>query len=202
MAGVAADQDRVFAIYGQWDGDELDNAGRRWLNEHGYRAWDAWFGPTQLVVYGLSPEPGQAEVQVLGAEFGQSIILEGYSLEYGAAEAGSLLNLTLHWQARQPVGQNYKVFVHLLDRDGRLVAQRDSEPVGGSRPATTWRAGEPITDQVGLLLPPDLEPGEYELLVGMYDPETLERLPLVNAAGEVVDDSVPLDSVLIPASQP
>jgi hypothetical protein len=100
------------------------------------------------------------------------------------------------------VEKNYKVFAHLVDSDGRLVAQRDSEPAGGSRPTTTWLPNEAITDRVGLLLPPDLEPGEYGLLVGMYNPETLERLPLLNAAGEVVGDSVPLTSVLIAASQP
>jgi hypothetical protein len=35
----------------------------------------------------------------------------------------------------------------------------------------------------------------------MYDPETLERLPVLDATGETMGDSIPLDSVSISASE-
>jgi 4-amino-4-deoxy-L-arabinose transferase-like glycosyltransferase len=201
MAELAAEHDLVFAIYGEWDGDDLDDAGRRWLNERGYRAWHEWFGPTQLVVYGLASEAEGSEFKRVGAELGGAVTLDGYSLWDGQAEARDILYLTLLWQARQPLEQSYKVFVHLVDGDGRLVAQADSEPVAGLRPTTGWEVGETIRDQVGLWIPPELEPGAYALLVGMYDPETLERLPLLNATEEAVGDAVLLDSVLLPESR-
>ena len=199
MAEIAMGHDLVFAVFGEWDADELDRAGRRWLDEHGYRAWDDWFGPTQLVVYGLSSKPAQAEVLPLGAALGENLTLQGYSVWQGQAEDESLLYVTLVWEVREPVGQDYKVFVHLVDRDGQLVAQRDSEPLNGLKPTTSWAKGEAITDRLGLWLPPDLPPGEYQMLVGMYDPETLERLSVLDAAGEVTGDSIPLGSVTIPA---
>jgi hypothetical protein len=197
LTEIAANHDRIVAIFGEWDGEALDEAGRRWLNEKGYRAWDAWFGPTQLVVYGVSSEPESVVPQPVGADLGGRVTLESYSLPEESAEPGSTLNLTLVWQPTGEIGTNYKVFVHLVDDSGQPLAQRDSEPLGGSRPTTTWSAGEMVTDRVGLLLPPELRPGDYELLVGMYDPETLERLPLLDAAGQTVGDSISLGSVQI-----
>ena len=92
--------------------------------------------------------------------------------------------------------------VYLVDSAGQMAAQRDGEPVGGSRPTTTWAEGETIVDRIGLLLPPELAFGEYELWVGMYDPATLERLPILNAEGQNTGDRVLLGSITIPADSP
>jgi hypothetical protein len=43
---------------------------------------------------------------------------------------------------------------------------------------------------VGLLLPADTPPGLYELVVGMYDPVTLERLLVFDADGNSAGDSI------------
>jgi hypothetical protein len=182
--------DHVYAIFGEWPGDQLDDAGRRWMNEHGHRAWDAWFGPTQLVLYGLAPEPERPVIRIVEAGLGESVTLDGYLRPFGPAEAGGVLPLTLLWLAWEEMDTDYKVFVHLVDLGGQLVAQRDSEPVGGSRPTSTWAVGEPIKDRVGLLVPMDTPPGQYELLVGMYDAATLERLPVHDSDGVLIGDSI------------
>lgn len=202
LVEIAASHDRIWAIFGEGDGNALDEAGRRWLNEYGHRAWDAWFGPTQLVAYGISRDSGAVALQPAGADLGGQVTLEGYLLPEESAEPGEILNLTLLWQARAEMDTDYKVFVHLVDESGLPIAQRDSEPLGGSRPTTTWRPGETVTDRVGLLLPPEMVPGDYEMLVGMYDPETLERLSVFDASGQRIGDSISLGSVqLLPASQ-
>jgi hypothetical protein len=196
---AATSHDRVWAIFGEGDGDRADDAGRRWLNEQGYRAWEAWFGPTQLVLYGTPAEPGTPPMQTVGADLGEAITLGSYSLQDDQAKAQELLALTLFWQARGAIDQNYKVFVHLVDREGQLITQRDGEPAGGLRPTSTWAVGETIPDRVGLLLPMDIPPGEADLLVGMYDPTTLERLPVLDASGQVVGDTISLGRVRIQA---
>jgi len=197
LTEIAASHDRILAIFGEWGDDALDEAGRRWLNEQGYRAWDAWFGPTQLVVYGISSESEPVTPQPVGANLGGQVTLESFSLPEESAEPGGNLNLTLVWQPTREIEASYKVFVHLVDNSGQPLAQRDSEPLGGSRPTTIWSPGEMVTDRVGLLLPSDMLPGDYELLVGMYDPETLERLPLLDAGGQTIGDSISLGSVHI-----
>jgi len=202
LAAIAAGHDRVWAIFGEWGGDDLDAAGRRWLNEHSYRAWNAWFGPTQVVLYGIAPEPEPSSMHPVGADLGESVTLVGSSLQEGQAAAGEMFHLTLLWQARAGIDGDYKVFVHLVDGEGQLIAQRDSEPVGGSMPTTTWAVGEAITDRVGLLLPSDAPPGEYQLLVGMYDPATLERLSLLDGGDQAVGDSISLGTVRIVPTSP
>jgi 4-amino-4-deoxy-L-arabinose transferase-like glycosyltransferase len=195
LAEIALGRERLFAIYGAGDANDLDGAGRRWLNENGHRAWDTWFGPTQLVLYGLSPEPKRPVINLVKAELGEDLTLFGYVRPSGPAETGGVLPLTLLWQALEETDADYKVFVHLIDQAGQLAAQRDSEPVGGSRPTSTWVGGEPIKDRVGLLLPADLPPGLYELVVGMYHPATLERLPVFDADGNPAGDSILLGPV-------
>jgi hypothetical protein len=57
-------------------------------------------------------------------------------------------------------------FVHLLNADGEIVAQRDHIPADGTRPTTGWLPGEIVADSYRLPLPPG---GPYTLAVGLYD---------------------------------
>ena len=108
------------------------------------------------------------------------------------ARPGDVVGVRLVWSADATPARAIKVFLHLLAPDGRLVAQRDGEPGGGQRPATSWAAGEAIRDNHGLLLPPDLPPGQYELHLGLYDAlDPAARLP-VNGG-----DSLPLGTIIV-----
>ncbi len=100
---------------------------------------------------------------------GDRLRLVGYS-PAGPLEvhAGDVLTFSLLWQAERPVEQDYFVFVQLLDQEGRLRAQVDRPPVGGFRPTPTWQPGQLIRDNYGLALPPDLPPGRYQLIAGLY----------------------------------
>jgi hypothetical protein len=75
--------------------------------------------------------------------------------------------------------------VQLLDSNDQVVAQHDAEPQGGSRPTDTWRPGEVILDNLGLLIPPGTPPGSYRRIAGMYDPQTLERQRLSDGSDHV-----------------
>jgi hypothetical protein len=121
----------------------------------------------------------------LRADFGSpaSIQLHGYELSRKTVAPGDLLNLTLFWRAATQVEGNNIVFVHLIDEQGQVVAQGDGVPGGGFRPTTSWRRGEIIVDEHGIWLPPDLMPGQYNIWVGFYDPESGSRM-LANVGGE------------------
>ncbi|MGB3717605.1 MAG: hypothetical protein WA996_24525, partial [Candidatus Promineifilaceae bacterium] len=43
-------------------------------------------------------------------------------------------------------------------------------------PTTGWIEGEYIIDEHVLAIPADLPPGDYLLLIGLYDAENLQRL--------------------------
>jgi hypothetical protein len=111
---------------------------------------------------------------------------------------GDVVQVRLLWSVEQALTSPYKVFIHLLDADGDLVAQRDSEPGGGSLPTTTWSPDEIVMDNHGLLLPSDLLPGQYTLRLGLYDAlDPSDRL-LVTGAGLESEDGLTLGTITIP----
>jgi len=190
---ISDEHERLWALF--WDEGESSHLIEGWLNQHGFRAWDGWYGTLRLALYGTPttlPPP-----QPLNVNLEDRVTLLGYSLAEEEVRAGEIVRLTLFWRAEAEVDERHKVFVHLLDEEGRLLAQRDSEPVGGSRPTTTWAPGEVVADNYGVLLPEDLPPADYHLVVGIYLPSTGERLSVLGDEGEVAGDSIPLTSVQV-----
>jgi len=122
------------------------------------------------------PLPTQPDVAI-GALLGGVIRLTGYSLD---ATDTSSLNLTLFWQPNITPATDYIVFLHLRDKDGNTIAQRDRQPLAGVYPTSRWQPGETVIDPIVFPLPEDLEPGTYMLFAGLYQLDTLERLPVAN----------------------
>lgn len=114
------------------------------------------------------------------ARFGDFISLLGYELSATVLHPGDTLRLTLQWRANRPPGQVYSSFVHLVDDVGTIYAQHDNLFLGVLYPATRWRQGEHLLEVHEISVPPDTPPGDYTLGVGIYDPGTLERLPMVS----------------------
>ena len=143
----------------------------------------------RLALYALSEQRPLQEAG-LGTIFGDPALvdqeidsdngwfrLEGYGLT-PETQAGDELLVALRWESLRSVDYNYQVFVHLLNANGEMLAQRDGQPVQWMRPTSTWQAGEEIVDRYALLLPNDLPQGSYSIAVGLYDPESGQRLPV------------------------
>ncbi len=62
-------------------------------------------------------------------------------------------------------------------------------PVGWTYPTTAWQSGDDVRDDHTLALPLDLPRGDYVVAVGLYDAISGERLPISDAAGELVPDA-------------
>ena len=69
-------------------------------------------------------------------------------------------------------------------------------PGDGAFPTTSWVEGEVLTDTYRITLPVGLAPGQYTLIVGMYDPKTGARLPVTTADGTAAGDALRLITVL------
>ncbi|MFQ5811978.1 MAG: glycosyltransferase family 39 protein [Anaerolineae bacterium] len=185
----------MFGYAEQYDPDHL---AERWLSDHGYRSSYRSFLGAYLTLYVMSPADASFPMQhTVAANLDYKALLIGYGLAAQEIEAGETLRLTLYWQALAEMEKRYTVFVHLLDSDNRIVAQMDSEPLGGTHPTTEWQFGEIVRDNYGLLITPDTPPGEYLLEVGMYYLPTLERLPVLDASGSAEDDRVVLGRIVV-----
>ena len=85
-------------------------------------------------------------------------------------------SVPLIWRAEAETLNDYRVFVHLVDATGAIVAQSDAAPAGWARPTTGWLPGEYVLDTHTLTLPSALPDGPLTLRVGLYDPDTGARL--------------------------
>ncbi len=130
------------------------------------------------------------------ANFGNYLSLVGYDLS-PAAKPGETLVLRMYWQARARTDKPYTVFVHLLDKDNQVRAQKDAQPWNGARPTTGWVANEYITDTYELALKPDAAPGSYQIEVGWYDASDFARLQVLDENGLPVNDHVILSTSLL-----
>jgi len=109
--------------------------------------------------------------QTVPAVFGDSIALVGYTLRREAEEWA----LELVWRAERPIERDFKVFVHLVDANGAILAQRDAFPMNDRYPHSLWLPDEIVVDTYHL---PAIS-GGAELRIGLYDPQTAQRLILL-----------------------
>ena len=127
----------------------------------------------------------------LQAQLDGRVLLAGFTVQPGAQSAAAPLDVRLVWQCVAALPQHYRVFVHLLNAQGQLVAQSDAEPAGWTRPTTGWLPGEFVVDAHQLQLPAALAAGSYTLQAGLYDAASGQRLSgSSNPAGVVLLQAV------------
>jgi hypothetical protein len=197
LDNLLRDYRRIYALF--WG--ELEQDPERLvettLDARAFEASSAWYGSVRLVIYAVPGEVA-SEIEVeSNARFGEHITLLGYAISTRTLAPGEALGVTLFWQTDAPLTDRYKVFVHLYTPDGALIAQHDSEPGSDLAPTDTWRPGEEVIDNHGVLLPLEAAPGTYRLAVGLYDLTTGTRLPVV-LNGEPLGDSLTISEITVP----
>lgn len=194
---MIAGRNRIFAILWATAESDPQRFVETWLDKHAYKATDSWYGHVRFVTYAVPCQSlGEHMVHAMEAQLGDSIRLRGYSLLTPEVEPGDILQLALFWEATEPIGRRYKVFVHVIDDHGHIVGQRDAEPGGGVRFTTTWNPNELVIDNYGVPILPAVPPGRYQIEIGMYDLDDGTRLP-VYMSGRPADDKVLLDPVVV-----
>jgi len=208
---ILAQSRRVFALY--WATDESDPRGiiERWLNEHAFKATDAWVGNVRMVSY-AAPLPS-GDLSMADIRLGDHITLTGYGLFHSLAEApsvtaspsepvptkifpGEIVQVQLRWMTDTPLDERYVVFLQVLDKTNHLAGQRDAEPAVST---LDWRPGQAVLDHHGLLIEPGTPPGMYHIIAGLYNAASGQRLPVSDG-----DDFVELGSLSVerPATPP
>jgi hypothetical protein len=97
------------------------------------------------------------------------------------------------WRVTAPPDGPRAIFVHLLTPDGLVVAQWDGLDV----PVEGWREGDSVLQVSSLGIPADLPPGRYWLQAGVYNPATMERLPVL-VDGTAIADRILLSPLEVP----
>ncbi|MGC9360143.1 MAG: hypothetical protein ACP5G7_07190, partial [Anaerolineae bacterium] len=90
---------------------------------------------------------------VMDMSFGDMVILEGYDVHPSQPTPSRFWEVALYWHVEHIVVDDWNVFVHLVDEDGNLIAQGDSQPLAGALPTPFWRPGDHLVDRHRLALP-------------------------------------------------
>jgi hypothetical protein len=112
--------------------------------------------------------------------FDNRIKLYGYSLEPDILSQPSAVRVSFYWQVFTPLEKDYAVFVHLEDAEGNVVGYFDFQPFDTIYPTSQWPVGIEIREARLFSLPDELPPGEYTLIIGLYLPDNMSRLRIVN----------------------
>jgi 4-amino-4-deoxy-L-arabinose transferase-like glycosyltransferase len=136
-----------------------------------------------------------------------TIQLWGYDLDRTSCQPGDRVALTLYWRitaAAEALAEDYTVFVQLLGPDNPATgvpiwAQDDSEPCRRGYPTSAWRSDEIVIDPYALAVPEDAPAGAYQIAIGFYEWPAMQRLPVLDAAGQVAGDHVLLTALEVAA---
>ncbi|MCL4297619.1 MAG: glycosyltransferase family 39 protein [Anaerolineae bacterium] len=135
--------------------------------------------------------------QPASLNFGDKLLLRGYDAPPSPAHPGDLLPVTVYWESLAPMEIRYRGFVHLVGPNDTRWGQHDDDPA--CRLLTTeMRPGQRSSRQFRLPVDPATPPGNYQIVFGLYDPATLQRLPVWdNLAGRSPGDRVVLGQLTI-----
>ncbi len=125
------------------------------------------------------------------ADLGGKIRLVGYDLPPGTA-AGETLRVTIALKDVAPLGRPHKVFVHLRGPGDSVLAQSDRLPCNFTLNEADWRPGDIVLESYGMSIPAETPPGEYRLVLGLYEVDSGARLPVLESELDHTADGVVL----------
>ena len=124
----------------------------------------AYAAPSMLTAAALQID------QPLNVTFAGQAELLGAEVDRAQAQPGDPIKVTLYWRALAAMDQAYIEFVHLIDGDGIIVAQRDTWPGRGLYPTVLWQPGQVFADELYLHVPDGAYAPDFAALqVGLYD---------------------------------
>ena len=126
-------------------------------------------------------------------DFNPSLTFLGYE-SATRAKPCDWAHFWMYWRVKQDVnGQQLplSIFVHLLNGHGELKVGRDLLGF----PSAGWRTGDVWVQQNDLQLPCVIEPGMYQLEIGVYSQADGSRWRVIDAAGVDRGDRVLLNQI-------
>lgn len=128
--------------------------------------------------------------------FGEQLELVGYRLPT-TVRVGEKLPLVLIWRGLPALERDYTLFAQVLDPTNRKIGQLDTAPSCDAGPTHEWDVGELAPGYYQIPIFSGEAPGVYPLLIGLYDGQSFQRLPIYGATGEALGDALPLAQIIV-----
>jgi Gpi18-like mannosyltransferase len=111
-----------------------------------------------------------------------------------ARQCGNEVRLSIAWPDARNVSASTAIFVHVYDAGGNRIAVADGDLMGNTLPLAQWRGF--VYDQRRMPLP-DANAQAGAVHIGLYDRETLQRVPAFQPGGA----QWPADEVVVPVQR-
>lgn len=148
----------------------------------------------------LTAEGVLSEVSVpLNANFGNQALLLGREALPKRFSADDVPVLTLYWRALQPTGQDWQVGLTLVGVDGSRwsVGLRSPRWARAALPVAEWSGDAYARMDFELEVPPGTPPGDYVMVLALFDRDTAVPASVLDASGNPVGPELALTSVVL-----
>ncbi len=190
-------------------GAPRDNKGivKTWFDQNLFPVDDASFHSVNnfvAVAHYLSRPPLVAEapptMKDTAADFGDELLLLGYSGLPDSISPGQRLHLTLYWQVLTRPQEDYSLSFALAGPDGTVWSQTDIVPFNGFYPTSQWPPGTIVAQAVTISPPYACPPGRYEWQLAVYSPPTWSQLPVLSGPAAPSGTAATIAAVELPAT--
>ena len=127
-------------------------------------------------------QPSRGQVKPVpvknGAVLGDVAELVGATFAPPSMTVGDGTRVVLVFRAIKPTTDDWQVFVHVEDAEGRGERLNGDHPLRA--PTSTWKGGEVIQDEFVLTLPPGWRARAVNVFVGLWLPSTNARMKVRN----------------------
>jgi hypothetical protein len=114
--------------------------------------------------------------QPIEVVFGDQVALNG--IRVVGLEPGNPAHVMLWWRTQRRPDRDYSVFVHLVDKQGNMIAQNDKLPLNAFYPMRAWPLNVDQRDAYPLKIPADADLDGASLAIGLYHAQDGLRLPV------------------------
>ncbi|MCL5998733.1 MAG: glycosyltransferase family 39 protein [Chloroflexi bacterium] len=169
----------------------------------GYEIGEIDFGQNRLPLYQVTQLPmHELSMSPVTVTFGGKLDLTAFWMRQ-VGVAGDWFYAVLAWTPRQKLAVDYKVFVHVWGASGQLVFQHDKRALNDLLPMSSWVPGQTLRDPYAMVIPANLHPGQYRVVVGVYAPPAEgssvggDRLPVQSSILQTQDNAVILGALQV-----
>ena len=142
----------------------------------------------------LEPAPGDYPNPV-SVNFENELELVGFEVMPRRAQPGEQVNVTLYWQAKQPLTANYTFFAQVVDLETTTRYAAQDLP----QMTSNWVVDKVQQVKMSFTIDPNTPPAVYPIILGMYTQNNgnFDRLQMMTEDGRLTDDFLILTPIRV-----
>ncbi len=136
----------------------------------------------------------------MGQSYADGLHLIGYGQSAGQMPADGTLRVDLYWTVRKQPTRRYQTVVHLVGPDGFRWSRDDSfrpRDYQDAPPTYAWTPDRYALDSQEVEPLPGTPPGRYDVVLTVFDRETLAPLSVLNEQGQPAAPDLTLGQVTL-----